>query len=118
MGTDSIRILPTYRTPDGRHWLHPSHHTQLTALPQHVDAADRHTIRRLMNATIPVNSQWLDQTDPVTAHPANRSAVPGLRDLALLPQPVSRTTVKPYRGRGRSILSTDRLALLIRGVHE
>ncbi|MGW6841288.1 helicase-related protein [Streptomyces sp. NPDC054958] len=104
LGTDSIRILPTYRTPDGRHWLHPSHHNQRTALPQHVDAADRHTIRRLMNATIPVNSQWLDRTDPATTHPANWSAVPGLRDLALLPQPVSRTTVRPYRGRGRSIL--------------
>ncbi|MFD7915096.1 helicase-related protein [Streptomyces sp. NPDC059752] len=104
LGTDSIRILPTYRTPDGRHWLHPSHHNQRTALPQHVDVADRHTIRRLMNATIPVNSQWLDQTDPATAPPANWSAVPGLRDLALLPQPVSRTTVRPYRGRGRSIL--------------
>lgn len=101
LGADSIRILPTYTTPDGRHWLHPTHHTPRTALPQNIDPQDRPTIRRLMNATIPINSQWLSPT--LTTRPIEWSTVPGLRNIALLPQAVTRATIQPYRHNGKAI---------------
>ncbi len=104
IGSDSTRVLPTYLTPDGRHWLHPTQHTPRTALPQHVNPADRPTLRRIMNATIPINSQWLNAADPTTRPPADWSNVPGLRDLALLPQPTTRTAIKPYLHKGKATL--------------
>ncbi|MEU6867752.1 hypothetical protein ABZ924_31725 [Streptomyces sp. NPDC046876] len=55
-----------------------------------------------MNATIPVNSQWLNPADP-THRPTEWSTVPGLRDISLLPQAVTRTTIKPYRRDGKAI---------------
>ncbi|WP_159041576.1 hypothetical protein [Streptomyces sp. WM4235] len=104
IGSDSTRVLPTYLTPDGRHWLHPTQHTPRTALPQHIDPADRPTLRRIMNATIPINSQWLNTADPTTRPPADWSNVPGLRDLALLPQPTTRTAINPYLHKGKATL--------------
>ncbi|WP_329410961.1 CRISPR-associated helicase Cas3' [Streptomyces sp. NBC_00704] len=103
LGAESVRILPTYLTPDGNHWLHPTHYTPRTALPQHIDPNDRHTIRQLMQATIPINSQWLTSRDPTTHTPDNWSHIPGLRDLILLPHPVTRTAINPYRAAGRAI---------------
>ncbi|MGW6940015.1 CRISPR-associated helicase Cas3' [Streptomyces xanthophaeus] len=113
IGSDSTRCLPTYLTPDGNHWLHPTHHTPHTALPQHVDPTDRRTLRRIMNATIPVNAAWLDTSSPTTARPARWSDVPGLRDLALLPQPTTDTAIDPYRHRGKAML-LDPLRGLVR----
>ncbi|MBO0657265.1 CRISPR-associated helicase Cas3' [Streptomyces triculaminicus] len=104
LGADSTRVLPTYLTADGRHWLHPTHHTHRTALPRQVDPGDRQTIRRLMNATIPINSEWLAGHDPATDPPATWSDVPGLRDLVLLPHPVTRTTIGAYRGDRKTLI--------------
>ncbi|MEU2856564.1 CRISPR-associated helicase Cas3' [Streptomyces syringium] len=113
LGADNVRILPTYRTADGQHWLHPTHHTDRTALPQHIDPEDRRTIRKLMNATIPINSQWLTDRGPATNPPQAWSAIPGIRDLALLPRPVTRTTVSAYRA-GRKTIILDPQNGLIR----
>ncbi len=97
LGSDTVRVLPTYTTRDGRHWLHPSRHTQRTALPHHVSPRDKATIRRLMRATLPINAQWLTRDNPETAPPPTWSDIPALRDVALLPHPVTETTIFPNR---------------------
>ncbi|WP_163010707.1 CRISPR-associated helicase Cas3' [Streptomyces dangxiongensis] len=103
LGADSVRVLPTYLTPDGHHWLHPTHYTPRTALPDRINPEDRGTIRRLMQATIPINSQWLTGRDPTTHIPETWSNIPGLRDLILLPHYVTRTAIGPYRAAGKAI---------------
>ncbi|MFE0104540.1 CRISPR-associated helicase Cas3' [Streptomyces sp. NPDC059009] len=106
LGVDGIRILPTYLTPDGNHWLHPTHHAAHTALPQHINPQDRHTIRCLMQATIPINSQWLTARTPNTNPPEAWSDIPGLRDVVLLPHSVKGATITSYRT-GRRAISLD-----------
>ncbi|MGW3361035.1 CRISPR-associated helicase Cas3' [Streptomyces bungoensis] len=103
LGADTTRILPTYLTTDGRHWLHPTHHTAKTALPHHLDPDDRPTIRRLMQASIPINNRWLSGRGPKTHIPDSWSRIPGVRDLILLPHPVTPTAINPYRAARRAI---------------
>jgi hypothetical protein len=56
-----------------------------------------------MQATIPINSQWLTGRDPTTHIPETWSNIPGLRDLILLPHYVTRTAIGPYRAAGKAI---------------
>ena len=103
LGLDSIRILPTYTTPDGHHWLHPTNHTPKTALPQHIDPDDKATIRRLMHASIPINAAWLKDRASATDPPSPWADIPVLRDLALLPQAVHLDRLRPYRTRDSAL---------------
>ncbi|MEU3466138.1 CRISPR-associated helicase Cas3' [Streptomyces sp. NPDC006733] len=103
LGADGIRILPTYMTSDGHHWLHPTHHTPQTALPHHIAPDDVSTIRRLMNATIPINSQWLQGRTPNTNPPTTWTKVPALRDVILLPHTTTDDHIAPYHAGKRTI---------------
>ncbi|MFJ6940541.1 CRISPR-associated helicase Cas3' [Streptomyces sp. NPDC101132] len=91
LGDPSIRVLPVWTDADGKHWLHPTHHTPRTRLPHRVHPSDRHTIRRLMQRTIPIRQQWITTTgplthdDPTTNTPTGWAKTPALRDIALLP---------------------------------
>ncbi|MET9294182.1 CRISPR-associated helicase Cas3' [Streptomyces sp. NPDC003077] len=114
LGADGLRALPTYLTPDGRQWLHPTHHTRRTALPGRVDPTDRRTVRRLLHATVPVPAPWLTGRGPASDPPEAWSDVPGLRDLVLLPQPVTRAGVSPFRV-GSTALRLDPRLGLVRG---
>ena len=102
LGADSLRILPVYTTADGNHWLHPTDRSPRSLLPHHVKPCDRGTIRRLINATIPINREWLRDTvrpDP----PDSWKLAPTLRDLQLLPHATTDRTIKPLRAGAKTI---------------
>uniref|UniRef100_UPI000690FA3F CRISPR-associated endonuclease Cas3'' n=1 Tax=Kitasatospora sp. NRRL B-11411 TaxID=1463822 RepID=UPI000690FA3F len=83
LGADSLRVLPVYTQPDGTRWLN---RRCTTPLPETVTPDDLHTIRHLMNLTLPIRADPLPH-DPATSPPAAWRAIGGLRHLTLLPQP-------------------------------
>lgn len=117
LGDPTIRVLPVWTTPDGQHWLHPTHRTPRTRLPKSVRPSDRTTIRRLMRRTIPIRQQWIATpgssplaNDPTTNIPQGWGKTPALRDIALLPQ---QATTSIYTS-GKKIIYLDRTTGLTR----
>ncbi|MFK0043917.1 CRISPR-associated helicase Cas3' [Streptomyces sp. NPDC090741] len=117
LGDPSIRVLPVWTDPDGRHWLHPTQRTARTSLPRRVRPGDRRTIRRLMRRTIPIRRQWIATpagdsliNDPDTTIPVGWEKTPALRDIALLPQ----SAVTGAYTNGTNVTTSDVLLGLVR----
>ena len=102
LGADTTRVLPVYTTPDGNCWLHPTDRSPRSQLPQSIPPNDRTTIRRIINATIPINHEWLRDTQRPEP-PATWQQTPALRDVQLLPHTVTKHHIKPLQAGTKTI---------------
>ncbi|MET8751354.1 CRISPR-associated helicase Cas3' [Streptomyces sp. NPDC004667] len=115
LGDPSIRVLPVWTDTNGTHWLHPTHRTPRTRVPQRIKPTDRQTIRRLMRRTIPINQRWISTgqpgtltPDPATSIPTGWTKTPALRDTALLPH---HPTASAYTNNSRTTYLDRRTGL-------
>ncbi|WP_187413215.1 hypothetical protein, partial [Streptomyces sp. WAC01526] len=79
-----------------------------------INPNDTNTIRNLMARTIQIDHRWLTGRGPETDTPTGWAGIGGLRDVLLLPQPVTPDgTPRPYRI-GRKSLHLSRVDGLVR----
>lgn len=112
LGADTARILPVWTSPDGTPHLDRS--ATHAPLPITINPNDTTTIRNLMARTIQIDHRWLTGRGPETDTPTGWAGIGGLRDVLLLPQPVTPDgTPRPYRI-GRKCLHLSRVDGLVR----
>jgi CRISPR-associated endonuclease/helicase Cas3 len=90
LGADSVRLLCCYTGPDGGRWLDRA---CTTPLPQegtgNKGRFTRSDIKGLFGRTIPVPASWVTQRNSDNAVPETWGQSPYLRDLVLLPHPIT-----------------------------
>ncbi|WP_432063420.1 CRISPR-associated helicase Cas3' [Streptomyces sp. S1] len=96
LGADSLRLLPTYTTPDGQTYLDPACTRPLPTPPPDHNQLDRDTVAALVRLTVTCPGTYLPTSDPHTKPPANWARTPIARDLRLLPHPTTAGIPKPY----------------------
>ncbi|MFJ6889996.1 CRISPR-associated helicase Cas3' [Streptomyces californicus] len=112
LGADSLRLLPTYTTPNGQPYLDAACTRPLPTPPPGHDRLDRHTVAALVRLTVACPSTYLPADDPHTKPPANWSHTPIARDLRLLPHPTTAGTPQPYTASSHTLYLHPELGIV------